>query len=99
DLSLSTERMLDAIDEKTAVVAFSHVLFRTSYITDAAAIAARARDQGATVILDTYQSAGIIPVDVTALGVDFAVGGSGKWLCGGPGDGGGVLRPRACERL
>jgi kynureninase len=86
DLSLSTERMLDAIDEKTAVVAFSHVLFRTSYITDAAAIAARARDQGATVILDTYQSAGIIPVDVTALGVDFAVGGCLKWLCGGPGN-------------
>jgi kynureninase len=86
DLSLSTERMLAAIDDRTAVVAFSHVLFRTSYITDAAAIAARARDAGAAVILDTYQSAGIIPVDVTALGVDFAVGGCLKWLCGGPGN-------------
>ena len=86
DLSLDTGRMLDAIDETTAVVAFSHVLFRTSYITDAAAIARRARDVGAAVILDTYQSAGIIPVDVTALGVDFAVGGCLKWLCGGPGN-------------
>jgi kynureninase len=86
DLSLSTERMIAAIDDRTAVVAFSHVLFRTSYITDAAAIAARARQAGAAVILDTYQSAGIIPVDVAALGVDFAVGGCLKWLCGGPGN-------------
>ncbi len=86
DLSLSTERMIAAIDDRTAVVAFSHVLFRTSYITDAAAIAARAREAGAAVILDTYQSAGIIPVDVAALGVDFAVGGCLKWLCGGPGN-------------
>jgi kynureninase len=86
DLSLDTGRMLEAIDDTTAVVAFSHVLFRTSYITDAAAIAARAREVGAAVILDTYQSAGIIPVDVTALGVDFAVGGCLKWLCGGPGN-------------
>jgi len=86
DLSLSTERMIDAIDDRTAVVAFSHVLFRTSFITEAAAIAGRARAAGAAVILDTYQSAGIIPVDVTALGVDFAVGGCLKWLCGGPGN-------------
>ena len=86
DLSLSTERMIAAIDDRTAVVAFSHVLFRTSYITDAAAIAARARQAGAAVILDTYQSAGIIPVDVAALGVDFTVGGCLKWLCGGPGN-------------
>ncbi len=86
DLSVRTERMLDAIDASTAVVAFSHVLFRTSYIMDAAAIAHKARDAGAAVILDTYQSAGIIPVDVASLGVDFAVGGCLKWLCGGPGN-------------
>jgi kynureninase len=86
DLSVSTERMLAAIDETTAVVAFSQVLFRTSYVMDAAAIARRAREAGAAVILDTYQSAGIVPVDVTALGVDFAVGGCLKWLCGGPGN-------------
>ena len=86
DLTVRTERMLDAIDDTTAVVAFSHVLFRTSYIMDAASIARRAREVGATVILDTYQSAGIIPVDVEALGVDFAVGGCLKWLCGGPGN-------------
>ncbi len=86
DLSVSTDRMLAAIDQRTAVVAVSHVLFRTSYIMDVAAIAARARDVGAAVILDTYQSAGIIPLDVTALGVDVVVGGCLKWLCGGPGN-------------
>ena len=86
DLSVHTERMLDAIDETTVAVAFSHVLFRTSYIMDAAVIAPRAREAGAAVILDTYQSAGIIPVDVAALGVDFATGGCLKWLCGGPGN-------------
>ncbi len=86
DLTVHAGHMLDAIDDRTAVVAFSHVLFRTSYIVDAHAIVRRAREVGATVILDTYQSAGIIPLDVTALGIEFAVGGCLKWLCGGPGN-------------
>jgi kynureninase len=86
DLSIDTQKMIDAIDETTSVVAFSHVLFRTSYIVDAAAIVARAHRVGATVILDAYQSAGIVPLDVSALQVEFAVGGCLKWLCGGPGN-------------
>jgi kynureninase len=86
DLTVRTDRLLDAIDERTAVVAVSHVLFRTSFILDAAAVAARAREVGAAMILDLYQSAGIVPVDVAALGVDFAIGGCLKWLCGGPGN-------------
>jgi len=86
DLTVRTDRLLEAIDESTAVVAFSHVLFRTSYIMDAHAIVRRAREVGATTILDTYQSAGIIPVDVDSIGADFAVGGCLKWLCGGPGN-------------
>src|SRR5216684_1642511 len=86
DLSVRTDRVTDAIDETTAAVALSHVLFRTSYIMDVAPIVRRAHAVGAAVILDTYQSAGIIPVDVGALGVDFAVGGCLKWLCGGPGN-------------
>jgi kynureninase len=86
DLSVSTARLLDAIDTSTAVVAISHVLFRTSYIMDAARIAERARLVDAAVILDVYQSAGIVPLDVAALQVDFAIGGCLKWLCGGPGN-------------
>jgi kynureninase len=85
DLNVRVDRVLEAIDERTCFVSLSHVLFKTSFIMDAAPIAARAREVGAHVLLDGYQSAGIIPVDVTALGVDFFVGGCLKWLCGGPG--------------
>jgi kynureninase len=86
DLSVSTEKLLAAVDESTLVVALSHVLFRTSFVMDVLPVVERARKVGAAVLLDTYQSAGIIPVDLTALGVDFAVGGCLKWLCGGPGN-------------
>jgi len=93
------ESLLDAIDERTLLVPISHVLFKTAEIQDAAAIAARARDVGAHVVLDAYQSAGIVPVDVTALGVSFAVGGSVKWLCGGPGNGWLYVRPDLIDEL
>jgi kynureninase len=85
DFTVPLDRVIDAIDDRTAFVSFSHVLFKTSYIMDAAPIVARAQERGALVMLDGYQSAGIIPVDVTTLGVDFFVGGCLKWLCGGPG--------------
>jgi len=86
DLSVSGERIAAAIDDRTAVVALSHVLFRSSYIVDPEPIIERAHQVGALVILDGYQSAGIIPVDVKTMGVDFFVGGCLKWLCGGPGN-------------
>ena len=85
DLTVRPERILEAIDDRTAFVAVSHVLFKTSTILDPAPIAARAHEVGALMLLDGYQSAGIIPVDVGALDVDFMVGGCLKWLCGGPG--------------
>ena len=86
DMSVPGERIAAALDDRTAVVALSHVLFRSSYIVDPRPVVERARQVGATVILDGYQSAGIIPVDVTALGVDVFIGGCLKWLCGGPGN-------------
>lgn len=86
-VGVPTERLLEAIDERTRVVPISHVLFKSSYLQDAAAICARAREVGALVLLDTYQSLGTVPVDVQALGVDMVCGGSVKWLCGGPGAG------------
>ncbi|MBI3494199.1 MAG: aminotransferase class V-fold PLP-dependent enzyme [Acidobacteria bacterium] len=85
DFSVRVDRVLDAIDERTALVALSHVLFKTSYIMDPAPVVAAAHEVGALVLLDGYQSAGIIPVDIEALGVDFFTGGCLKWLCGGPG--------------
>jgi kynureninase len=81
------EPLLDAIDEETRLVSVSHVAFRSSFVQDLAAIVSRAHAVGAYVVADLYQSAGILPVDVRALDVDFAVGGSVKWLLGGPGAG------------
>jgi kynureninase len=87
------EAIVDAIDERTLLVPITHVLFKTAEVQDVEAIVRRAHEVGARVVLDAYQSAGIVPLDVTALNVDFAVGGSVKWLCGGPGNGWLYVRP------
>ena len=84
-VGVSTEKLLAAIDERTLLVPISHVLFRSACIQDVREIIEHAHRQGAYVVLDIFQSAGIIPVDVVQLEVDFAVGGVLKWLCGGPG--------------
>ena len=68
--------IVEAIDERTLLVLISHVLFRTGEIQDVEPIVSRAHDAGAHVVLDCYQSAGVVPLDVTAFAVDFAVGGS-----------------------
>ena len=86
-IGIPPERMLEAIDGETLLVFVSHVLFRSSFVQDLAAITRRAHEMGAMVLADIYQSAGSVPVDVRALGLDFATGGSVKWLCGGPGAG------------
>jgi kynureninase len=91
--------IVEAIDERTLLVPISHVLFKTGEIQDVAAIVRRAHEVGARVVLDAYQSAGIVPLDVSALDVDFAVGGSVKWLCGGPGNGWLYVRPDLAEAL
>ena len=85
--TLPVELVLDAIDEETQLVSVSHVAFRSSYLQDLAPIVAKAHRVGALVIADLYQSAGTVPIDVRALDLDFATGGSVKWLCGGPGAG------------
>ena len=84
-VGIDQERLHAAIDERTALVAVSHVLFRSAYIVDAARLCAHAHAMGAVVSLDAYHSVGVIPVDVKASGADFLTGGVLKWLCGGPG--------------
>ena len=84
-ITIDTQAMIDAIDEHTLVVPLQHVVFSSAYIQDAKKIIAKARSVGAHVILDCYQSIGVIPVDVVDLGVSFACGGSVKYLCGGAG--------------
>jgi kynureninase len=98
-VGLPTGQLLEAIDEQTLLVSVSHVSFRSSFVHDLAAITRRAHDVGALIIVDIYQSAGILPVDVRALNLDFATGGSVKWLCGGPGAGYLYVRPDLRSRL
>ncbi|MEP6909369.1 MAG: aminotransferase class V-fold PLP-dependent enzyme [Actinomycetota bacterium] len=93
------EAIVAAIDERTLLVPISHVIFRTGRIQDVEPIIRRAHEVGAYVVLDAYQSVGTVPLDVTALNVDFAVGGSVKWLCGGPGAGWLYVRPDLAETL
>jgi kynureninase len=84
-ISIDQDRLLAAIDERTRLVAISHVLFKSAFINDADAICAHAHRMGAYVSLDAFHAIGIIPVDVHKSGVDFLTGGVLKWLCGGPG--------------
>ncbi len=93
------EAVIEAIDERTLLVPISHVLFKSAEIQPVERIVERAHDAGAYVCLDAYQSAGVVPLDVTALGVEFCLGGSVKWLCGGPGAGWLYVRPDVAERL
>jgi len=98
-ISIPTERICAAIDERTLIVPLSHVLFRSAFVQDIAAITARAHDVGALVCADLYQSLGTVPVALEEWGVDFACGGSVKWLCGGPGAGYLYVRPDLRARL
>jgi kynureninase len=98
-IGVDVERLCAAIDERTLIVPISHVLFRSSFVQDAARVVQRAHEVGAMVVLDTYQSLGTVPFDVQALGVDFVCGGSVKWLCGGPGAAYLYVRPDLIPRF
>lgn len=84
-IAVESDDLLAAIDERTRLVVVSHVLFRSAFLLDAAAVARRCREVGARLLLDVYQSAGVVPIRLAEWGVDAAVGGSVKFLCGGPG--------------
>lgn len=98
-ITIELDRFLAAIDEETLLVPFSHVLFKSGFLQNAKAITDRAHEVGALVVLDAYQSAGTVPFSVKDLNVDFATGGSVKWLCGGPGAGYLYVRPDLHEKL
>jgi kynureninase len=98
-VTIDTQAMCDAIDERTLAVPISHVIFKSAYIQDAAAIIEKAHRVGALVVLDTYQSAGTVPIDALGWNVDVIVGGGVKWLCGGPGAAYLYVRSDLLERL
>lgn len=93
DISLRLEKILEAIDEETALVAIAHTSYRSSYRVDARAIVEHAHAKGALVLLDVYQSAGVVPLEAAEWKVDFLIGGTIKWLCGGPACGYLYVRP------
>jgi kynureninase len=86
-ITIPQDKLVAAIDDETLLVSVSHVIFKSAYVQDLRAITKRAHEVGALVVADIYQSAGAVPVDVRGLNLDFATGGSVKWLCGGPGAG------------
>ena len=93
------EGLLAAIDSRTLIVPVSHVMFRSSGVKDVHALVKRAHEVGALVMLDTYQSAGTIPLHLEKWGVDLACGGSVKWACGGPGAAYLYVKPEIRDRL
>ncbi|HET7529500.1 MAG TPA: aminotransferase class V-fold PLP-dependent enzyme [Mycobacteriales bacterium] len=98
-LSIDVDRLVAAIDDTTLLVSVSLVQFRTSALLDIAPVVDAAHRHGALVLLDAYQGAGTVPLDVVAADVDFCVGGSVKFLCGGPGNGWLYVRPDLAETL
>ena len=93
------EALLEAIDERTVLVPLSYVLFKSAYIQKVEAVIEKARRVGARVVLDVYQAAGTVPLEIERLGAEFAVGGSVKWLCGGPGAGYLYVRPDLAQEI
>ena len=79
------EHFIEAIDDETLLLVLDHGLYRSGALIDIAPIVQAAHARGAQVIVDAYQTVGTVPIDVQAWQADFVVGGSHKWLCGGPG--------------
>jgi len=98
-LHVPVDELIDAIDERTLIVPLSYVFFKNCERVDIERIVKRAHEMGALVLVDVYQAAGVVPIDVKKWDVDFAVGGSVKWLCGGPGAGYLYVKPELYSRL
>jgi kynureninase len=98
-IDVPTERILDAIDDTTAIVSISHAVYVSGALLDVAAICRRAHEVGARVMVDVYQTLGVVPFDVGEWDADFVVGGSHKWMCGGPGTAFLYVRPGLEQQL
>jgi selenocysteine lyase/cysteine desulfurase len=84
-IHIDPQQFADAVDEKTAFIATSHIFYTTGYIQDLETLAGIAHRSGAFLLIDGYQAPGQIPVNLGDSSVDFYTTGSLKWLCGGPG--------------
>jgi kynureninase len=97
--TIPTERIIEAITEKTALAVLSHAYYVSGAIADIRAIQAHCRSVGAVLCVDAYQTTGIYPYNVREWDLDIVTGGSHKWLCGGPGCGWIYVRPALREQL
>lgn len=84
---VSLERLVEAIDQETKVVAVSHVEFANGFRHDLRGLAEAAHAKGALLFVDAIQSLGVIQVNVKGLGIDGLATGGYKWLCGPVGTG------------
>lgn len=91
--TVPTERIVEAITEKTAIAVISHAYYVSGALADIESIQDRCRHVGALLCVDAYQTTGIVPYDVQQLDLDIVTGGSHKWLCGGPGCGWMYVKP------
>ncbi len=97
--TIPTERICATITEKTAIAVLSHAYYVSGALADVRAIQAHCRTVGAILCVDTYQTTGVVPYDVTEWDLDMATAGSHKWLCGGPGCGWIYVKPALLERF
>jgi kynureninase len=98
-MTIPPEAFAERIDERTALVATTHLFYTTGYLQDVRAIADAAHAAGALCLIDGYQTCGCVPLDVQAMGCDAFVGGCLKWLSGGPGNAFIYVRPDLIPRV
>lgn len=91
--TISLDRILSAITEKTAIAVLSHAYYVSGAVADIRAIQAHCHEYGTLLCVDAYQTTGVYPYDVTEWDLDLVTGGSHKWLCGGPGCGWIYIKP------
>jgi len=99
DATIPLERFDEAIDEETALVAVAYICYRNGARADLEGVVRLAHERGALVLVDAYQAAGAIPIDVKALGVDFLAAGTVKYLLASAGLGFLYCRADLVERI
>ncbi|GAC1658164.1 MAG: aminotransferase class V-fold PLP-dependent enzyme [Vulcanimicrobiaceae bacterium] len=97
--TVATQRIVDAITERTLIAVLSHAYYVSGALCDVRAIQAHCRKTGTLLMVDAYQTTGVYPYDVTQWDLDIVTGGSHKWLCGGPGCGWIYVKPELLERF
>ncbi|PZR60097.1 MAG: kynureninase [Candidatus Meridianibacter frigidus] len=97
--TIETERIINAITERTTVAVLSHAYYVSGAVCNIRAIQEHCRKTGTLLVVDAYQTTGVFPYDVVDWDLDIVTGGSHKWLCGGPGCGWLYVKPELLRRF